>query len=45
MKAQPDHIDADLVLKVYDLRREVVMRKSRDIINGQFCPKSYEEFL
>ncbi len=42
-KTVPDHIDAELVLKVYDLRREAVMRKSRDAINGQFWPKRYED--
>ena len=40
----PDHIEAELVLKVYELRREPVMRESRDKINGsQFMPKSYED--
>ena len=45
MKQKPDHIDADLALKVYDLRRETVMRQSRSIMAGQFWPKSYEEFV
>ena len=44
-KAQPDIHDAELVLKVYDLRREPVMRASRDAIVGKFWPKTYEEFF
>ena len=34
----PDHRDADLVLRVYELRREPVMRESRDAINRDFWP-------
>lgn len=40
---QATYQDADLVLKLYDLRRETVMRASRDAINGKFWPKSYAE--
>lgn len=40
----PDHHDADLVLKLYDLRREAVMRKSRDVLGG-FLPRSYEDVV
>ena len=43
-KEKPDHHDADLVLKLYDLRRESVMRQSRNLI-GQFFPKNWEEFF
>lgn len=39
----PDHHDAELVLKLYELRREPVMRESRDAINGQFMPRSFED--
>lgn len=42
-KETPDHHDAELVLRVYELRREAVMRQSRDAISGQFWPKSYED--
>jgi hypothetical protein len=45
MKTTADHNDADLILKLYDLRRETVMRSSRDIMIMKFWPKSYEEFL
>jgi hypothetical protein len=44
-KDKPDHHDAELVLKLYDLRREAVMRDSRNSINGKFWPKSYEDVL
>ena len=42
-KETPDHHDAELVLKVYDLRREPVMRESRDALMKDFWPKEYEE--
>ncbi|HZS48449.1 MAG TPA: hypothetical protein VFC63_25495 [Blastocatellia bacterium] len=42
-KEQPDHHDAELVLKLYDLRRENVMRASRDALNSKFFPQSYED--
>jgi len=44
-KEKPDHHDAELLLKVYDLRREPLMRQSRDAINQKFWPKSYEDVL
>ncbi len=43
-KQQADHHDADLMLKCYDLRREDLMRKSRDLV-GKFFPKNYEELV
>ena len=45
LKESPDHHDADLVLKLYDLRREAVMRESRNAINSRYWPKSTEEAL
>jgi hypothetical protein len=44
-KDYPDHHDADLVIKLYDLRREPTMRASRSAINGQFWPKNKDEAL
>ncbi|MEO7921532.1 MAG: hypothetical protein ABIT01_18875 [Thermoanaerobaculia bacterium] len=41
----PDHHDAELVLRAYELRRESVMRDARNLINGQFWPKSYEDLV
>ena len=43
-KKKPDFHDADLILKLYDLRREKVMRESRNAIFG-FVPKNYEEMV
>jgi len=43
-KEMPDHHDAELVLKLYDLRREAVMRASRTTMM-QFLPRSYEELV
>jgi hypothetical protein len=43
LKEAPDHHDADLVLKLYDLRREAVMRESRNAINSRFWPRNADE--
>ena len=43
LKEAPDHLDADLVLKIYDLRREPVMRESRSAINAKFWPRTADE--
>jgi hypothetical protein len=45
LKEAPDHHDADLVLKIYDLRREAVMRESRAAINAKYWPRSAEEAI
>jgi len=42
-KHAPDHHDADLILKLYDLRRESVMRQSRDSLNAEYWPKNADE--
>ena len=44
-KTTPDHHDAELVIRLYDLRREAVMRKSRDAMNARFSPKSWDDFV
>jgi hypothetical protein len=36
--------DAQVLIQLYDLRREPVMRKARDFVIGQFWPSTYEEF-
>ena len=41
----PDYEDAELTLKLYDLRREAVMRESRNAINSKFWPKTYEDVV
>jgi hypothetical protein len=43
LKDYPDHHDAELVLRLYELRRDPVMRESRALMYTQFLPKSYEE--
>ena len=45
LKEHPDHLDADLILKIYDLRREAVMRESRAAINRDYWPRTAEEAL
>ena len=44
-KDHPDHHDAEIVMRLYDLRREPVMRESRDTLMVGFWPRSYEEVL
>lgn len=44
-KSAPDHHDAELILKIYDLRREAVMRTSRDAINRDYWPRNADEAL
>jgi hypothetical protein len=44
-KDRPDHHDAELALRVYELRREAVMRQSRDEINRKFWPRTFDEVL
>ncbi len=39
----PDHNDAGLVLKLYEMRREEVMRRSRDTISFGFWPTSWDD--
>ena len=38
------YYDAELVLKLYDLRRETVMRQARDFV-ATFNPASIDEFM
>lgn len=37
--------EADFVLRLYELRRETVMRKSRDTISFGFWPMTYDDVL
>jgi len=43
LKENPDHLDADLLLKIYDLRREPVLRESRDALTRDFWPRNADE--
>jgi hypothetical protein len=45
LKEAPDHHDAELILKLYDLRRESVMRESRNTINAKYWPRNADEAL
>lgn len=44
-KKHPDHHDADLAIKLYDLRREAVMRESRTAVVARFLPASWDDVL
>jgi len=37
--------DADLILKLYELRTEATMREARAWMNGRFFPQTAEEFF
>jgi len=39
------HNDAEIILKLYDLRREEVLRKARHWVVFEFNPKTPEDFL
>ncbi len=45
IKDSPDHHDAELLLRLYDLRREAVLREARRFLTGEFWPASAEEFF
>jgi|SRR5215813_9851544 len=44
MSAKPIE-QADLILKLYELRRETVMREARSYIGGEFLPSSVDELV
>lgn len=37
--------EAELILRLYDLRREAVMRQARSFVGGTFAPESVKEFV
>ena len=37
--------DAEIILKLYELRRDPEMRKARDYIGNEFWPESYDGFV
>ena len=45
IKDAPDHHDAELVLRLYELRREPTMRESRRWLSGEFWPASADAVL
>jgi hypothetical protein len=40
----PDHHDAELLLKLYDLRREAKLRQAREWLIREFNVKTFEEY-
>lgn len=42
-KAAPDHHDAELVLRAYELRREPVLREARRVMTMDWWPKSLDD--
>jgi len=45
MSKKPTIADAQLILQLYDLRREAEMRKARSWWGGEFFPQSADDFL
>lgn len=45
MPKKPTAADADLILKLYDLRREAEMRKARNWWFATFWPENAEDFM
>jgi hypothetical protein len=45
IKDAPDHHDAELVLRLYELRRESTMREARRWVIAEFWPGDLEELL
>ena len=44
-KEHPDHHDAEIAFHAYEMRREPVMRESRNAINRDYWPRSADEAL
>jgi hypothetical protein len=45
MREHPDHHDAELLLRLYDLRREAKLREAREWYMREFHAESVEELL
>jgi len=45
MPKQPTAVDAQVVLQLYDLRREAELRKARNWWTAEFWPQSADDFL
>jgi hypothetical protein len=45
MSTKATAVDAELILKLYDLRRESEMRKARNWMVGEFWPESVEDIM
>jgi hypothetical protein len=44
-EAKANYQDIDVILKLYELRRESTMRQARSYVGGKFGPKSAEEMV
>ncbi len=44
MREHADHYDAELLLRLYDLRREEKLREARDWLTRDFRAESFEDF-
>jgi hypothetical protein len=44
MAKRPNATDAQLILQLYNLRREPVMRAARKYVVSEFWPQNYDEF-
>ena len=44
-KEHPDNYDAELLLRLYDLRREAKLRQGRDWFMREFRAKTFDEYL
>jgi len=45
MREHPDHHDAELMLRLYDLRREEKLRRARDWFIREFHVESLDDLL
>ena len=45
MAKKPTTADAQLILQLYDLRREAEMRKARNWWVGEFWPQNADDFV
>ena len=45
MKTKNALKQAELIVKLYEIRRETALRASRDYVGGEFNPKSVDEFV
>lgn len=45
MKTKNALKQAELILKLYEIRRETVLRTARDYVGGEFKPKSVDDFV
>ena len=45
MKTKNALKQAELILRLYDIRRETALRTSRDYVGGEFLPHSVDEFV